>query len=139
MKQAIPTILVLLLVSFAPDLQAESSLIDVLHYRAEIIFDLDANEISGSAELLVRNAARGDLEHVTLDLRDLAVSSVQMDGKAVQFIHESGLLTITPANPIPAGDTVIIVILLSGSRTVQRHRVGLAFRPPNKHEGTKPS
>ena len=117
MKQPILTILVLLLASLAADLHAESGLIDVLHYRAVIVFDLDANEINGSAELLVRNAARGDLESLSLDLRDLVVSSVQMDGNTTQFRHEAGLLTITPAAPIPAGDTVTIAILYGGAPT----------------------
>jgi hypothetical protein len=49
-------------------LQAESYLIDVVHYRAVLRFDLAQRSVEGDAAVTVRNAARGDLDEITLDL-----------------------------------------------------------------------
>lgn len=96
-------------------LQASTSLIDVVHYRAQVRFDLAARQIDGDARITVRNAARGDLAEIPLDLVAMTISAVEAGGTMASFRYDDRVLTIELAAPLPAGDTTEIRILYSGS------------------------
>ncbi|MFZ1730206.1 MAG: M1 family aminopeptidase [Bacteroidota bacterium] len=108
--------LILLAVIFlSSPLFAESGLIDVIHYRAEVGFNISQEIIDGDATLTIRNAARGDLNEILLDLVALSVSSVKISGTATTFRYDNALLTVELTSAFPAGDTLEIRIQYSGS------------------------
>lgn len=99
----------------SPPLIAESALIDVVRYRADIRFNLAARSITGDAVLTVRNAARGDLSELPIDLVAMAVAEVRVDGATVSSRYDDRVLTVVLETPLPAGDTTEIHIRYSGS------------------------
>lgn len=106
-------LLVLSIVS--PPLRAESALIDVVHYRAEVRFDLSGRTITGDAVLTIRNAALGDLAEIPIDLVTMSVTEVWAGGAAATYRYDDRVLTVVPATPFLEGDTTEIRIRYSGS------------------------
>ncbi|MBE0645757.1 MAG: T9SS type A sorting domain-containing protein [Bacteroidetes bacterium] len=103
------------LLIFVSPLSAESALIDVAHYRAEVRFDLAARTVTGDATLTIRNAARGDLSEIPLDLVGMNIASVEVSGQIATYRYDDALLTIELPAVLPAGDTTEIRIRYSGS------------------------
>lgn len=96
-------------------LQASTALIDVVHYRAQIRFDLSAQQVNGDARITVRNAARGALSQIPFDLVAMTVTAVEAGGTAATFRYDDRVLIVELSAPLPAGDTTEIRILYSGS------------------------
>jgi aminopeptidase N len=106
---------ILALFLFTAPLLAGSALIDVVHYRAEVRFDLAQRTVTGDATLTVRNAARGDLAEIPLDLTAMTITSVQAGGTAAAFRYDDAALIVVLPAPLPAGDTLEIRIQYTGS------------------------
>ena len=104
-----------LLTMFAPALRAESGLIDVVHYRATLRFDIAGERLEGDALLTVRNAARGALDHFVIDLVSMNIHEVSVNGSTAQYSYDGVLLDISLPASLPAGDTVDVRIRYDGS------------------------
>lgn len=100
-----------LLLLFATTLHAESSLIDVLQYRATLRFHISESRIAGDAEITLRNAARGALENFVLDMTSMTIHAVEISGSTVSYTYDDVQLTVTPDAPIPTGDTLTVRIV----------------------------
>lgn len=75
--------------SYAPD-----KLVDVLHIRLDLSFDLDARAVSGQATHTMRPLADG-LDKVVMDCVELTVDGVRdAKGRALSFDHDGEKLTI---------------------------------------------
>lgn len=107
--------IVLVLFLLASPLLAESALIDVVHYRAAVRFDLAQRSITGDATLTVRNAALADLAEIPLDLVAMSVTTVEVGGEAATFRYDDRVLTVVLPSALAEGDTTEIRILYSGS------------------------
>ena len=107
--------IVLLLIP-ALQLQAESNLVDVQHYRAELRFEPSARTIEGTVLITLRNAAQNALASVDLDARrELQISSVSLGRTDLAFTHDNDLLTVTLLTPLQPDDTLTLTIQYSGS------------------------
>jgi aminopeptidase N len=96
-------------------LHGESALIDVLHYRARISFDIPGQRITGDATLTVRNAARGSISEIPLDLVDMSITSVTISDTTVRYHYDQALLVIDLPRQLPPNDTIHIRIQYQGS------------------------
>ena len=67
---------------------------DVKHYDLDLAYDPDTDTLTGVAEIEAR-ATQG-LSRFNLDLDDLTVRSVRVNGDRAQWSHADGELTITP-------------------------------------------
>ncbi len=112
-------ILQILLVLFLSPLPllAESPDIDVVHYRAEVDFDLTQNRITGDATLTIRNASNGDLQQIPLDLVDMETATVKsfVYGMIAPNTYDRIVLTVDLPAALAPGDTTEIRIQYSGS------------------------
>lgn len=93
---------------------AESALIDVVRYRAVLRFDIDARTLQGEADVTLRNAARGSLDEISLDLVDMDIRAVEIGGATAAYGYDDALLTVTLPASLPAGDTLTVRILYEG-------------------------
>ncbi len=93
---------------------AESGLIDVVHYRAVLRFDIEARMLHGQADVTMRNAARGSLDEITLDLVNMDVLSVEVGGATAVYSYDDALLRVTLPASLPPGDTVAVRIAYEG-------------------------
>ncbi|MDT8325267.1 MAG: M1 family aminopeptidase [Bacteroidota bacterium] len=93
---------------------AESALIDVVRYRAVLRFDIDARMLHGQADVSMRNAARGSLDEITLDLVDMDILGVEVGGTSAVYSYDDALLRVTLPASLPPGDTVAVRVLYEG-------------------------
>jgi len=88
---------------------------DVGHY--DLTFDYDPATKALEASAVVKSTATQSLTSFSLDLRDLTVSAVTVNGTPATFAHTGGELVVTPANPLLAGNTFTTVVAYSGTMT----------------------
>jgi aminopeptidase N len=108
--------------SYAPD-----KLVDVLHIRLDLSFDLDARAVSGQATHTMRPLADG-LDKVVMDCVELTVDGVRdAQGRALSFDHDGEKLTIFFGGPKSREETFDIAVSYHG-----KPRLGLYFTGPTK-------
>jgi hypothetical protein len=91
---------------------------DVSDYRLNVRYQPDTDELFGRAVILA--VARQHLSSFNLDLDDLGVHRVRVDGRRADWDHDDGELTIHPGNGIRRGDRFEVVVVYSGvPRTIQ--------------------
>ena len=108
-------ILLLAFVTFTTPAAAESMLIDVLQYRAVVRFHIEQELLEGDAYITVRNAARGDLDEISLDLVTMTIDGVSIAGNAVTHRYDNRLLTVELPAPLAPNDSVTVRVLYHGS------------------------
>ena len=98
---------------------------DVLHYR--VALDLDETTKSMDGQVQIELQAEADISEVALDAETYEVRAVRTGGADLDFTHESGALTITLAEPLAEGDTLVLEIDYGGSGIdVDATRYGMA-------------
>jgi aminopeptidase N len=99
--------------------------IDIERYTAELRFDMQREEVRGTATLTFA-PLRARVSKVSLDAAGLAVSRVERDGKPQKFSVSSASrkLTVDLAQPLEMGQTAALSISYS-----TRPRSGLYFFP----------
>ncbi|HEX5736269.1 MAG TPA: M1 family aminopeptidase [Blastocatellia bacterium] len=118
MKKAL-SLLVTLVVSislapaFARDNYPRSTVLDALHYRIRIDIADQGDEIQGETEIVFAMAEDG-VKSVSLDFAGLKVEQVTENGRAANFTHADGRLTVTIAAGYKRGDRVRISIKYHG-------------------------
>jgi aminopeptidase N len=91
-----------------------SDTLDALQYTICIEqFDFTAKTIDACAEIKLASKI-DDLDFVKLELKDLEVEAVIIDGQFADFTHDGEILTITLANPINTGEQVVVEVDYNG-------------------------
>ncbi len=95
---------------------------DVGHYGLKIHYTPPGPEpapLEGrlSAEATITLTATEDLDRFNLDLRDLEVESVVVNGKPMDFTHEDGELVVTPRPKLKTGAEAVVVVAYGGTTT----------------------
>jgi aminopeptidase N len=116
MKYAV-TALLLLLFAAQTFSQSHTSPIDVLVYKAELSFDIGKQTIDARAEVTLRNTLRSPIEEFCLDLRDMHVSRISVEGSPIQFNQDDSVLTIMLPEALPSLDTQSVCIEYAGHPT----------------------
>jgi aminopeptidase N len=86
---------------------------DVTLYDLTLDYTPDTRELDATA-VITAKATHG-LKSFSLDLRELTVSSVAVNGQPAAFNHAAGELTITPAKAIQKGKTFVVTVEYSGT------------------------
>jgi aminopeptidase N len=86
---------------------------DVSRYSLALTYDPAPRALSGVATLTL--APTTDLSSFSLDLRDLTVSAVTVDGAAAAFAQSPGELTITPAKALKKNRKVSVAVTYGGT------------------------
>ena len=85
---------------------------DVSRYTVTLGIDVEANEISGRAQ--IEADATQDLSSFNPDFRGLTVTQVAVDGRPADHSRAGYELTIKPGAPIPIGTTFNAVVSYEG-------------------------
>lgn len=94
--------------SYGGKLKPEQANMDIQHYTIALTVDIPNKYISGytDVDLIVKQPA----PVLLFDLMDLLkVQKVWVNNKPASFTHEANLLSVTSAQPFPAGDAVVKV------------------------------
>src|SRR5689334_19016855 len=73
---------------------------DVAHYDLDLRYDPASKALDATANLVATSTTA--LRSFNLDLRDLTVTKVTVNGRPASFGHAAGELTVTPRSPLPA-------------------------------------
>ncbi|MGW0248342.1 M1 family metallopeptidase [Nocardia goodfellowii] len=86
----------------------------VTRYELDLVYKVASNRLAGRAEITAVAGTARDL--FALDLSQaLGVTKVFVNGaKAVKYVHQNGKLVITPAQRIPAGGALVLVVQYAG-------------------------
>ncbi|MFC9892910.1 M1 family metallopeptidase [Nocardia sp. NPDC127579] len=86
----------------------------VSRYELTLVYKVASNRLTGRAEITAVSTAARD--RFALDLsQSLSVSKVFVNGaKAARYVHQRGKLVITPAQKIPAGGALVLVVQYAG-------------------------
>lgn len=93
---------------------------DVAHYDLDIRYEPPQAapaplEGTMSAVATITLTPTDDLRRFNLDLRDLAVESVEVDGKAMRYTHDGGELVVRPRPKLKEGNPVEVVVRYGGT------------------------
>lgn len=95
--------------------QERSDTLDVLHIDLQLdMTETESSLISGAATLSIRSKMDG-IDWVSLDLEELVVDSVLVDGSMATFEHQSPLLVVDLPQVIDEGDEVSVTVYYQGS------------------------
>ncbi len=89
--------------------------VDVTHYDLDLRYDPAEGRLDGTAriDLTARNAT----PNIALDLKDMDVMSVSVDGVEVGFAHEGAKLRIDLPEPAGAGESFNVTVRYGGQPT----------------------
>lgn len=90
--------------------------IDIEAYVFELTFEDLSDVIQGQTTVTARYLEAGQ-SALRLDLVDMRVLDVTMNGKELAWLHEDGALFIEFENPVPAGSTRQVVVRYEGTPT----------------------
>ncbi|MEU4210762.1 M1 family metallopeptidase [Streptomyces sp. NPDC026206] len=85
---------------------------DVRHYDLDVRYAPDTGRLDGRATLTAR--ATGSLSVFDLDLQQLNVTSVEVNGLPASFTRDGGELRIHPALSLPKGRTFTTTVVYGG-------------------------
>ncbi len=99
--------------------------IDVTHYALDLDYTpppADPAPLEGdlAAVATLDIVATADLDRFNLDLRNLTVSSVVVNGKPAAFAQQSGELVVTPRPKLKKGQSANVVVTYGGTTTRPR-------------------
>jgi aminopeptidase N len=98
---------------------------DVAHYDLDLRYDPAAKDLDAKANIVA--TATTALRSFNLDLRDLTVSSVRVNGRAAAFSHASGELVVTPRSPLPARRPFIVAVEYGGTTGQPQDNTGALY------------
>ena len=85
----------------------------VAHYDLELDYRITANRLSGRATITA--VATQPLTRFSLDLADLRVRTVLVNGVRAKYAHQTGKLRISPATELPANTEFTVDVRYSGN------------------------
>lgn len=86
---------------------------DVQHYDLALTADIDAGTIDGTTTIQL--TATQDLSQFNLEFAAFNVESVVVDGASARFLYEGGEFVVIPAETIPQGEMVEVVVTYDGT------------------------
>ena len=86
---------------------------EATNYDLRLDVDVDENFLDAVASISA--TATQDLTSFHLDLSDLDVAGVTVDGQDAEFVHDPDELAITPVEPIDAGQAFLVEVTYSGN------------------------
>jgi aminopeptidase N len=86
---------------------------DVAHYDLNLRYDPASRALSATANLAA--TATTALRSFNLDLRDLTVSRVTVNGRPATFSQADGELVVTPRSPLPARRPFVVSVAYAGT------------------------
>ena len=86
----------------------------VRHYDLRLDYRVDGNRLDGTAHLDM--VAHTELDEIRLDLHDLEVNKVRVEGAAglARYTHRRGRLVIRTRTPLAAGETLRVTVRYGG-------------------------
>ncbi|HET8678090.1 MAG TPA: M1 family aminopeptidase [Blastocatellia bacterium] len=100
--------------ALARDNYPRSTTLDALHYRIRIEIADQGDEIQGETEIVFAIAEDG-VKSVSLDFVGMKVAQVTENGRAANFTHADGRITVTIAAGYKRGDRVRLSIKYRGN------------------------
>ncbi len=85
---------------------------DVTHYDLDLTYKIEGNHLTGRA--VVHCQAVDDLDRVELDLHELRVSRVSVDGSAVKYSHRKDVLSVRLGREVASGEAFVITVQYAG-------------------------
>ncbi|MCW2884436.1 MAG: hypothetical protein QOE54_4935 [Streptosporangiaceae bacterium] len=85
---------------------------DVQHYGIDFSYDPATKRIDGTAVITAK--ATQDLSSFDLDLQQLDVGSVKVDGRAANFSRNGQELVVTPRHGLPGGRSFVVTVTYGG-------------------------
>ena len=105
----------------------------VRRYDLAIDYRVEGNRLTGRAEIAA--VAHERLRAIALDLQDLSVTKVTVDGKPpAKYSHRRGRLDIQLAAPVEAGRELAVIVAYSGNP--RPHREHPSARPDGRSSPT---
>ncbi len=87
---------------------------DVRHYDLDLRYQPETKALSARARISARVKTE-NLRSFSLDLRDLTVSSVQVDGRPAGYVHTEPELVVTPRRVLKAGQRFTVEVRYAGT------------------------
>jgi len=87
---------------------------DVLHYLIELELPMNSRYLEGAVTISARSN-ESNLTAVDLQLHDLNVDSIKVDGISVSYVHDSDTVYINLPQPYNQGDSFDIMVGYSGT------------------------
>ncbi|MFE1199411.1 M1 family metallopeptidase [Streptomyces olivaceoviridis] len=85
---------------------------DARHYDLDIAYAPDTGRLDGRTTLTARAAQK--LSSFDLDLQQLEVTGVQVDGGSARFTRDGDEIIVTPRHPLPAGRDFTVSVTYGG-------------------------
>jgi aminopeptidase N len=85
----------------------------VSHYDLELDYRIEPNRLAGRATIAA--VSRQTLSRFSLDLAQLRVDRVRVNGEPAKFTHRPHKLYVTPARPIPLGTQFRVEVRYAGT------------------------
>ncbi|WP_280365454.1 M1 family metallopeptidase [Nocardia wallacei] len=86
----------------------------VSRYELELVYKVSSNRLSGRGAITAVTTAMSS--RFALDMsQSLSVTKVFVNGARAKYAHQRGKLTVTPAQKIPAGGVLAIVVQYAGT------------------------
>ncbi len=98
---------------------------DVLHYDLTLDYTPSTRALSGRA--LIAATATTTLSSFSLDLRDLTVSRVTVNGLPARWTHSAGELVVTPRLPLLRGLPFVVVVDYGGTTGQPEDNTGALY------------
>jgi aminopeptidase N len=98
---------------------------DVAHYDLDLRYDPAAKDLDATANVVA--TATTALRRFNLDLRDLTVSKVTVNGRAAAFSHAGGELVVTPRSPLPARRPFVVRVEYGGTTGQPQDNTGALY------------
>jgi len=97
----------------------------VSHYDLNLRYDPASKALTARATLLGTTSAA--LRSFSLDLRDLTVSAVTVNGRRARFTHSGGELVVTPSHPLPARAPFVVGVAYGGTTGQPEDNTGALY------------
>jgi len=98
---------------------------DVAHYDLDLRYDPAAKALAATANVVA--TATTSLRSFNLDLRDLTVSRVRVNGRTAAFSQADGELVVTPQRPLPARRPFVVSVTYGGTTGQPEDNTGALY------------
>ncbi len=95
------------------------------NYTLKLRYRPSTHALHATATITARTTAK--LRRFNLDLRDLSVRSVSVNGRAARFSQADGELVITPKKVLKAGHVFVVEVIYSGTTGKPKDNTGAPY------------
>ena len=95
---------------------------EVMHYALALDSTPATRGLSGTATIFAN--ATASLSSFSLDLRDLTVSSVTVNGRSARFVQADGELVISPSSMLTRGRPFVVQVVYVGTTAQPEYSTG---------------